>query len=469
MLQTDSQSQWTYRVLVVDDDPNIAELCSDILDAEGYEVEPAGNPAAAESKLSGGDFDIVLTDVRMPGCNGLEFLSSVLQMQPEIDVVVMTGYGSIDLAVDSLKGGACDFISKPFSPEDLSNRMKRLIEKRELQAETRLLRGNPITQGGPAGLVGQSTKMNAVLQLLTRFSGRLRPVLILGESGTGKELIARALHELGPQPAEPFVPVDCGAFSSSLIESELFGHRQGAFTGAMQSRTGLLAAAGRGTVFLDEIGELALDLQAKLLRVLQEREFRPLGRNDRLPLRARVIAATNRDLARAVADGKFRADLYYRLNVLCIEIPPLRERKEDIPTLVQAFLHRERVATNDARVTGISNGALQCLQRYSWPGNVRELQNHVHRAMALSDGPLVQVRDLAPELRSAAKAADERAGLSRLDEAERVAIARVLVETGGNRLQAAQLLGLGKTTLYKKLKIYGLKYPAATGRSEFTS
>ncbi len=451
-------AEWTDRILIVDDEDAVRELCADALADAGFAVEAVNSATAALHELDAGRFDIVLTDLRMPELSGLDLLRAIREAHAEVDVVLMTAHGTVDTAVESLRLGAYDFLTKPFSVNDLTSRLHRVAEKRQLAAENRVLRQQLTARGGPAGLVGRSPVMEHLYSLLGRLAARSQPVLILGESGTGKELAARAIHELGPRPREPFVPVDCGAFSSGLIESELFGHRPGAFTGATQNRIGLLAAAGRGTVFLDEIGELPLDLQAKLLRVLQEREFRPIGGNERSRLEARVIAATNRDLEQSVREGKFRADLYYRLNVLPIAVPPLRQRLEDVPLLVQSFIEREGAATGSETVTGITAAALRALQGYSWPGNVRELQNHVHRAMAISPGPLIRIEDLPVELRRKAEGSATPAGepLTALEEAERQAIIDALAANAGHRMKAARRLGIGKTTMYKKLKEYGL-------------
>jgi two-component system response regulator HydG len=297
--------------------------------------------------------------------------------------------------------------------------------------------------------------MRDIFQLVLRVAPRKQPVLITGESGTGKELVARAIHDHGPTPREPFVPVDCGALSANLIESELFGHVPGAFTGAAQRRIGLLASAGRGTIFLDEIGELPLELQSRLLRAIQEREFRALGSNERQTFAARIIAATNRDLQASVDEGKFRGDLFYRLNVLQIHLPPLRERNSDIPLLVQHFIELESQAGDPVR--GISSEAMTRFQNHPWPGNVRELRNQVLRAITLTDGPTIQIESLARELRRHSAVADAPAGLTYLERVERAAVIEMLRESGGNRQEAARLLGVSKTTLYKKLKDYKLE------------
>lgn len=453
----ENQTAWADRVLVVDDEEDIRDLCSEALTDAGFEVETAPSVSEALTKLESAHFDMVLTDMMMPGVNGIELLRTIKGGDSDLDVVVMTGYATVATAVECLKLGAYDYLAKPFALDDLVHRVRQISEKRALTSENRLLRTQAPTHLGPAGMIGGSAQMQEVYRLLARLAIRNQPVLVTGESGTGKELAARALHELGPHAKEPFVAVDCGALSATLMDSELFGHRQGAFTGATQTRAGLLASAGRGTIFLDEIGELPIDLQAKLLRALQEKEYRPLGSNASQQFHARVVAATNRDLMQSIRQGRFRSDLYYRLNVLAVNLPPLRERKEDIPALVRRFL--ERAAMED-EIPTISAEAVECLRRYDWPGNIRELQNHVLRAMAVATGSVIRREHLAPELRSSvrepAKVLEPAAGPATLDDLERDAILRMLEATGGNRLTAARRLGIGKTTMYKKLKEYGL-------------
>ncbi len=434
-------------ILVVDDEEDIREICTEVLEGAGYAVRAAASAREAMAVLDDGGIEIVLTDLCMPDASGLELLHHVKDQHRSVDVILMTGHATVATAVEAIKLGAYDYLMKPFATDAVTSCVARVLEKRELLVENRLLREQVRSGAGVGGLIGTSAAMERVSRLILKLAPRLQPVLITGESGTGKELVARALHEHGPNPGEPFVPVDCGALSAGLIESELFGHTQGAFTGATQRRAGLLASAGKGTLFLDEIGELPLEQQVKLLRAIEEREFRALGSNEQRHFEARLMAATNRDLATAAREGKFRGDLYYRLNVLSIHLPPLRERKGDIPALAQHFLERER--------RGISREALAQLMHYAWPGNVRELQNHVLRAAAASEGPLVQVEDLAPELRTAA-AGDGAPKLTYLEQLERKAIVEMLEASGGNRLNAAKMLGISKTTLYKKLKDYRL-------------
>ncbi len=455
----DSPDHKKAAMLVVDDDPAIRELCLEALAPEGFEMHEAARAEAALEIISGGRIDIVLTDLNMPGLSGIDLLRRIRQDSPEVDVIMMTGYATIPTAVEATRLGAYDYITKPFEIDDLAALLGRLTERRELAVENRLLREQLATRRGLGDMVGTSESMQRLYRLLLKIAPKRHPVLITGESGTGKELIARAVHAHGPASGSPFVPVDCGALSANLVESELFGHVRGAFTGATQDREGLLAAARNGTVFLDEIGELPIELQVKLLRALQEREFRPVGGNRRVALDARIIAATNRNLEEEIKKGTFREDLYFRLNVLSVNAPPLRDRTSDIPVLAQYFIERDRGPGDD--VTGLGPDALALLQRYDWPGNVRELENYVRRAMAVSAGPLIEPRDLPAQVRSTAPPGKDQP-LSQLEELERSTIVKTLEETGGDRVRAAKLLGIGKTTIYRKLKEYGLQDSGAT-------
>lgn len=443
------------RVLIVDDEESARELCVEILKTLNVETEVAESATRALAILESGQIDVVLSDVRMPGMNGIELLKIIKQKYPETDVVIMTGFGSVPSAVQAIKLGAYDYIAKPFDLDVFRNVFQRLIEKQELTAENRLLREQLKTRQGFANLVGTSAQMLKIYRLILKAAARRHPVLILGESGTGKELVARAIHAHSPWREEPFVPVDCGALSPTLIESELFGHARGAFTGASQSRQGLLASARGGTVFLDEIAELPVELQAKLLRALQEREVRPLGSNEPVPLEARIIAATNQDLDAAIKRGAVRKDLYFRLNVLSIKMPALRERKSDIPSLVHYFI--DHFGGGENRFTGVSYKAMTRLMLYNWPGNVRELENCIQRAIVLGKGPLIQVKDLPSPLLYTAGNVTEIVEVPTLRELERQAIAQALEATEGDRIRAAKLLGIGKTTIYRKLKQYGLE------------
>ena len=442
-------------VLVVDDEQSARDLCVEILQTAGFRTEVAESATRASAILQSGLIDIVLTDVRMPGMSGMELLKIIKNKYPETDVVIMTGFGSIPAAVEAIKLGAYDYIAKPFKVDDLQHVFQRLVEKRELTAENRLLREQLKTHRGFASLVGTSPKMQKVYGLILKAALKRHPVLILGESGTGKELVARAIHAHSPWRDKPFVPVDCGALAPTLIESELFGHVRGAFTGATQNRQGLLASARGGTVFLDEIAELPVELQAKLLRALQEREIKPIGANERTRLEARIIAATNQDIEAAIKRGSVRKDLYFRLNVVSIKMPPLRERKSDIPVLIHYFIERHDGGEN--RISDISYEAMTRLMSYNWPGNVRELENCIQRALVLGAGSVIQVKDLPSNVLYPVGAPTEGPEISPLQELERRAIVQALEVTGGDRLRAAKLLGIGKTTIYRKLKEYGLE------------
>lgn len=447
------------KVLVVDDEPSARQLCLEVLSGLGYGAEAVDSGEKALAMLEDGQVDIVVSDVHMPGVSGIDLLRSIKENHPSVDVLVMTGFATIPEAVEAVKLGAYDYIAKPFQLEKFRTLIRRLVERQQLAQENRLLREEMKTQCGFGEFVGTSETMQQVYQMILRVSGKRHPVLILGESGTGKELIARAIHNFGPMKDKPFVPVDCGALTPNLIESELFGHVRGAFTGAAQARTGLLAAAGGGTVFLDEIGELPIELQAKLLRALQEREIRPLGSNEAVPLRARVVAATNRDLQAAVEKGTFRQDLFFRLNVVSLMAPPLRERKADIPALAQHFIERHGGAAEG--VAGFAPEAIDRMMSYAWPGNVRELENCVQRALALGSGPMLQLKDLPPVMLGTIKSEAQPREPHTLEDLERRAIVNALETAGGDRIRAAKLLGIGKTTIYRKLKEYGLDEAAA--------
>jgi DNA-binding NtrC family response regulator len=370
-----------------------------------------------------------------------------------VPVLVLTQCGTIETAIEATRLGAADYVMKPFHIDDLRAKLDRVVNSLAQDHENRVLREQLRSKPGFGGLIGISPRMQRVYRMIERVSQHSYPVLILGESGTGKELVARSIHFQGPRKNRPFVPVDCSALVPTLIESEPFGHVKGAFTGAQQNKPGLLEAADDGTLFLDEIGDLPVDMQAKLLRALQEREVKPVGSNDRRPLRARIIAATNRDLDAAIRGGSFRQDLYFRLNFVQIKLPPLRERKSDIPLLVNSFL--EKLAEPDRPAHTLNPDALRRLMVYDWPGNVRELENCIQRGLAMGTSTEVQFNDLPTNLHDPAResAADE-SEMVPLMVLERRAILRAMRETNGDKLAAARLLGIGKTTLYRKLKQY---------------
>jgi two-component system response regulator HydG len=443
-------------LLVVDDEEPTRNLCVDVATSAGMRVYTAGTAEEALELLDQFPIDIVLADIKLPGTSGLDLLKRVRAAYPHIAVLMLTQYGSIDSAVEATKLGAADYVTKPFRLEELKSRLEHVVRGLALDQENRLLREQLRTRPGFGGLIGVTSKMQRVYKMIEKVSQHNYPVLILGESGTGKELVARSIHFSGPRKDCPFVPVDCSALVPTLIESELFGYIKGAFTGAVQSKQGLLEVAQGGTLFFDEIGDMPVDLQAKLLRALQEREIKPVGATDRRPINVRVIAATNRDLDSAIRAGTFRQDLYFRLNVVQIKLPPLRERKNDIPFLVNAFLDKFSDPTKPART--ISEEALRRLMAYDWPGNVRELENAIERAVALGSGPLLHVGDLPSNLHyPTTERLPDKDELLPLEELERRAILRTLRETGGDKLAAARLLGIGKTTLYRKLKQYNME------------
>ena len=441
-------------ILIVDDEDATRQLCRDIASEIGLEVRTASTTDEALEILEQSPVDIVVTDLKVPELGGIELLKHIRANQPNTSVMMLTQYGTIETAVAATQLGAKDYVTKPFHLQELRTKIERLVQSVELDQENRILREQLRTRPGFGGLIGVSAKMQRVYKMIEKVSQHKHPVLILGESGTGKELVARSIHFLGIRQNKPFVPVDCSGLVATLIESELFGHVKGAFTGAQHARTGLLEAGNGGTVFLDEIGDLPLDLQSKLLRVLQEREIRPVGGIERVRIDLRIIAATNRDLESAARTGAFRQDLYFRLNVVQIKLPPLRERKSDIPLLVNSFL--EKFGDPERPIRTISEDAMRRLMAYDWPGNVRELENAVERAVALGSGPILHIGDLPSNLQqdSNEKTLDSNE-LTTIEEMERRFILRALRETNGDKLAAARLLGIGKTTLYRKLKQYG--------------
>jgi two-component system, NtrC family, response regulator AtoC len=449
------------RFLVVDDEESIRRLCMTVAEGMGFKAFEASNGEEALALLEEQPADIIMTDLVMPRMSGLEFLARVKKVRPRVEVAVMTGHGSVETAVQAMKLGAYDYISKPFSPlEELRLFLRRMADKIELIEENQFLRERVDAETGLHGIVGATPKIQDVLRMISRLKDTRTPVLIVGESGTGKELVARAIHFRGASAARPFVAVDCGSLVPTLIESELFGHEKGAFTGALRSKPGLFQSAHGGTIFLDEIGELPLEMQAKLLRVLQEKEVRPVGGNEYLKVDVRVIAATNRDLELEYRAGRFRKDLYFRLDVVTIRLPPLRERRSDIPMLVQWFLDRH-VQGASVKVT---SAALKCFLAYDWPGNVRELENALERAVALGDGKVIDMPDLPPSLVSLPTAAEAASSVAvqtadsstDLADIERATIQRVFEQVNGDKAMARKMLGISRATLYRKLKRYNI-------------
>jgi len=443
-------------LLVVDDEQHVRQLCADVAAQSGMKVTTVATAEEALAVLENSVVDILMTDLKLPESSGLDLLQQIRDSHPEVAVIVLTQYGTIDSAVTATRLGAVDYVTKPFRVEELRTRLERVAQAVELQQENRLLREQLRTRPGFGGLIGVSAKMQRIYKMVEKVSQHEYPVLILGESGTGKEMVARSVHFSGPRKDRPFAPVDCSSLVPTLIESELFGYVKGAFTGAIQAKQGLLEAAAGGTLFLDEIGDMPVDLQAKLLRALQEREVKPVGSTERRRINVRVIAATNRDLESAIRTGAFRQDLYFRLNVVQMKLPALRDRKSDIPLLVTSFL--EKFSGMHGSTRTISDDAMRRLIAYDWPGNVRELENAIERAVALGSGPIVHVGDLPSNLQySSSERAPDRNEILPLEELERRAILKTLRETSGDKLAAARILGIGKTTLYRKLKQYNMR------------
>jgi DNA-binding NtrC family response regulator len=486
---TPAKDEFRVRLLIVDDEQSIRKLCMTVGEALGFICLEADSGESALALLEEQRVHMILSDMVMPHMSGLEFLERVKKLVPRTEVALMTGHGSIETAVQAMKLGAYDYITKPFSPlEELRlflRRMAKTVHLVDYYEEHEFLGSETAAHG----IVGSSAKIQEVLRIASRLKDTRTAVLISGESGTGKELVARAIHFRGAFANRPFVAVDCGSLVPTLIESELFGYEKGAFTGALKSKPGLFQSADTGSVFLDEIGELPLELQAKLLRVLQEKEVRPVGSNQRVKVDVRIIAATNRDLEAAYKNGTFRKDLYFRLNVVTVHVPALRERRSDIPMLVNWFCERYAPGA-DLRV---SSAAMKALMNYDWPGNVRELENCVERAVALGNGTLIDLGDLptsiaalnsstsrpaasAPELVSDLAAAAEISSgdgattlpTTDLEDIERATIRRVFEQVHGDKALAGRMLGISRATLYRKLKRYNISGAPASGPSSHT-
>jgi two-component system response regulator AtoC len=458
-------------ILVVDDDPGIREAFRLVLEEEYELIEAADGPQALRI-VQTSPVDLVLLDVRLPGMDGIEVLERIKAIDEHVEVILVTAVQTVRAAVAAMKLGALDYLTKPFEEDEILPLIRRALERRALDREVVYLRSELARERDLDRLVGQHPLMQQLYQMIGAVAGNPLTVLIAGESGTGKELVARAIHRQGPRRDEPFVPVNVAAISEALLESELFGHEKGAFTGAVSRKLGKFELAHRGTLFLDEIATLRVDLQAKILRVLQEREIERVGGVRRIPIDVRVIAATNADLRRAIQGGSLREDLYYRLNVVQITVPPLRDRRDDIPPLIDHFVRRSNHLLHK-RVTGVSPAALDVLMAYGWPGNVRELQNVVERAVALAAGPVIEVKDvpldlMLPDMR---QLVDDPASLPLREARERFdrqVILRVLERVRWNQSEAARLLGLHRNSLKMKLLAWGIDPVtlASTGRSE---
>jgi DNA-binding NtrC family response regulator len=467
-------------LLLVEDEDPLREALAERLAEHGFEVQQADSGERAIEQLTEFAFDIVITDLRLPGLDGTRVLEAALQRYPDIVGIIVTGYGTVKDAVEAIKRGATDFVTKPFQFDELLHALTSALEQRRLKSENAYLRSQLQERYKFEGIIGRSPAMRDLFHLLETVSASISTILVTGETGTGKEIVARAIHHNSPRRAQRFVALNCGAIPETLLEAELFGHVRGAFTGAIGTRQGRLEQAHKGTLFLDEVGTMSPALQMKLLRVLQEREFERIGDTHTIKVDVRVIAATNSDLQRMVSESQFREDLYYRLNVIPIHLPPLRERREDIPLLVQHFLKKfsgpesgvlspsGRPSTSlgrdhiEGRSLSVSQQAMRCLMSYAWPGNVRQLENAIERAVALSGGRTqIETADLTPDIQQASQTASS-AELNLPDEGidfdgyicgiERELIRRALEKTGGNKGQASKLLNLKRTTLVEKLK-----------------
>jgi DNA-binding NtrC family response regulator len=444
-------------LLIVDDERAVREAAREAALVLGYRAGASDSAEQALRLLESQSIDVVLLDLKLPGAGGLDTLRQIKSRRPDLEVIVVTGHGTVESAVQAMKAGAYDFMTKPFSLEELKMLLERVASHLKLKTENRILREKIKSKQGFGSIIGRAPEMDKLYRIIAKAAHSGHPVLILGESGTGKEMVARAIHYSGPYRDKPFIPVDCGSLVPTLIESELFGYVKGAFTGATQSKAGLLAIAEGGTVFLDEVGELPVDLQAKMLRALQEKEIRPVGSTKTAPINIRILAATNRDLEHAVAHGSFRRDLYFRLNVLSLRIPPLRERRQDVPLLAGHIL--ERLSQNSGRTHEVSDDAMRALLAYDWPGNVRELENCLERCCAITSGENIHVVDLPSSITGAPARLVTEAPESRivpLVDLEKQTILSAIAQLNGDKLMAARMLGIGKTTLYRKLKEYGV-------------
>ena len=461
------QTATKLRCLIVDDDDGIRKLCLKVAEAAGFVCAQADCADTALQMIEVNPPDVVLSDMVLPDVSGIELLRQTRQRLPHVEVAVMTGYGSIETAIQATRLGAFDYITKPFSLTDLKALLLRMQEKASQKAEQLPPPRQARATAEIGGIIGSSPKVQEVLRLVDRVKDLRMPVLITGESGTGKELVTRALHESSSYAKKPFVVVDCGALVPTLIESELFGYEKGAFTGAATSKQGLFQYADGGTIFLDEIGELPLEMQTKLLRVLQQKEVRPVGSHRCIKVDVRVIAATNRDLETEYREGRFRKDLFFRLNVVGVQLPSLRERRDDIPQLVRHFLQQ----FGAGRDLNITTEAMEALLRYDWPGNIRELENCIERAAALGNGDNIQLADLPLQVQNGTSAhsssfagmqspdatpARATEAISELEKVERDTILRLLQEAQGDKVRTQALLGVSRATLYRKLKRYNI-------------
>ena len=456
------------RILVVDDEPIVCESCKRILDEEGYEVDVAFSGQEAFEKMKRDTYDIVITDLKMPGIDGMEVLKTFRREYPETMVIMITGFSTVETAVEAMKLGAFDYIPKPFTPDEVSLVVKKAIERKSLLLENIYLRSELQEKYGFHNIVGKSKKMQEVYRTIVKVAPTDRTVMIYGQTGTGKELVARAIHYNSPRKDKPFVPVDCAVLAENLLESELFGHVRGSFTGAVTTKPGLFEVAEGGTVFLDEIGNISLSIQAKLLRVLQEREFTPVGGTTPKKVDIRIIAATNKDLEKMIKEETFRDDLYYRLNIVPITLPGLKERQEDIPMLAMHFLNKYAEEMGKS-IKGFTPAAMEKLVRYAWPGNVRELENIIERTIVMIEGEMVQpehlplplekadaevqVPETSEELKEIKKQLREKA----VEDVEKAFILRALERNHWNVTRAAEEVGMLRPNFQAMMRKYGLR------------
>ena len=450
------------KILVADDEPSHRKMIDAVLAAEGYEVTLAEDGQAAISAVENRFYDLVIMDVRMPNVDGIQALQRIKQMSPDIPVIIMTAYASVGTAVDALKSSAYDYLIKPLDIEELKILVAKALHHHQLEQENIYLKERLNDRFDFSNIIGRSPAMKKLFETMALVAPSEATVLIVGESGTGKELIANAVHQNSPRKDLPFVKVNCAALPETLLESELFGHEKGAFTGAIARKQGRFQLAHNSSILLDEIAEMAPSTQAKILRVLQEREFEPVGSTQTMKVDTRVIAATNKNLEDEIREGRFREDLYYRLNVVTVDVPPLRERREDIPLLADLFL-KQYAEKNRRLIKGFTPRATDLLMRYDWPGNVRELENIIERGVIMSRGEMITPLEFPIDLQNL----DEELKESRIDltpgrslkEVEKVMILRTLEESGGNRTHAARILGISRRTLQLKLKEYGINPP----------
>ena len=444
-----------FRLLIADDEKNIREGLAAAMEMDGHEVETAGNGEEALKRFNKGDIDLVISDLRMPGLSGEELLRGVLKESPGTPVIILTGHGTVETAVEAMRIGAWDFLTKPVNLDHLSILVKQALENRELVLKHRRLLEELEHQKRFKTIIGHSAAMRRVFDTTSRAAPTRASILITGESGVGKELIADAIHGLSPRQDKPFIKVHCAALAASLLESELFGHEKGAFTGATARKRGRFELANEGTLFLDEIGEIDQNIQIKLLRVLQEKNFERVGGEETVETDVRIVAATNKDLKAEIEKGNFREDLYFRLNVVNIHVPPLRERKDDLPLLITAFL-KEFSSENDKIIDSISDRARSCLYAYDWPGNIRELRNCLESAVVMSRGNTITEEDLPPTFRNCGDEGWIRIPIgTSMEEAEKIIIRETVSSQKGNQTKAAEILGIGRKTLHRKMPGWG--------------